>query len=256
MDSSMVAQDAIKPKPHFFDLPQEVRDMIYAYFPYLAYIHINQDPTKVAQPNISKICRRMRRECLDVFYGRNKFFLDIRGWKDASYPREWTPSIIFQRWITAIGDENAARLRSLSFFSHNHFSVNVKISKEAPLALALRFRTDATKAEVAEGAPPGYNSDIAAERAEKAFRHVLDDIEEKNHVGPITVDDIMTICNTVDTIQPFLCRRMNLGFQGALLLKDDPDMSRWPDTEAHLDKCDDCGYHRFTRNSDERRIGT
>ena len=59
---------ALKQPTHFFDLPQEVRDMIYAYFPYLASIHINQDPSKVLQPAISRVCRRLRKESLDVFY--------------------------------------------------------------------------------------------------------------------------------------------------------------------------------------------
>src|SRR6201996_660435 len=116
---------------HFFDLPQEVRDMIYAYFPYLASIHINQDPSKLVQPNVSKVCRRMREESLNVFYGRNKFVLDLRGWKHGSYPRRWTPFEVFDHWMTAIGDANAARIRSLTFFSHN-FRVTVRISNEVP----------------------------------------------------------------------------------------------------------------------------
>ena len=240
---------------HFFDLPQEVRDMIYAYFPYLASIHINQDPSIVTQPNVSKVCRRMRKESLDVFYGRNKFFLDLRGWKHASYPRSWTPRIIFEQWVTAIGEQNAARLKSLSFFSHN-FRVNVRVSNEKPPSLLLRFRTSRIKAEIAEGVPSWYTFDVAAQRAESGLRRVLDDIQESHaQRRGLNVDDTLKICSAVDKIQPFLCRRVNLGWQGTVLLKDDLGMDQWPDTNAHLDKCDDCGYHRYTRGGEPMDVG-
>lgn len=67
-----------KPFTHFFDLPQEVRDMIYIYWPKVAWIDITQthpnvhkadreNDKSVNQPSASKVCRRMRSECLDVF---------------------------------------------------------------------------------------------------------------------------------------------------------------------------------------------
>lgn len=231
---------------NIFDLPQEVRDMIYAYFPYLASIHINQDPSKVVQPNISKASRQMRKESLDVFYGRNKFFLDLRGWKDSSYPRKWTPRMIFEHWVAAIGDENAARLRSLSFFSHN-FRANIRISPERPPTLALIFRTNPMKADVAEGTPNWYTFAVAAQRVEKGLQRVIDEVQAKVLKRPLNVCDVSMIASTVDAVQPFLCTRMTLGQQGARLLKDDLEIKDWPSTLAHLDKCDDCGYHRYTR---------
>lgn len=225
---------------HFFDLPQEVRDMIYARFPGLASIHINQDPSKGAlQPSLSQVCWRMRKESLDVFYGKNNFFLDLRGWKGSIYPRKWTPKTIFEQWITAIGNDNAARLRNLKFYSHN-FSVNMRISNEKPPTLLLKFRTFLSKAEVAEGVPSSYNFASAARRAEDGLRRLLDEIQRKTsaHRG-LSVDDFKTIYWAVDKIQPFLCRRISLGYQGAILAEDDVPIAKWPRTLKHLDKCDD-----------------
>ena len=239
-----------KSKIHFLDLPQEIRDMIYAYFPYLASIHINQDPAKVLQPNISRVCRRIRKESLDVFYARNNFFLDLRGWKHASYPRRWTPQMVLERWIRAVGNDNVARIRSLSFFSYS-FRLNVRISNDSPPTLTLRFRTTPTNTEVAEFVPSWYTFDVAAARCEKGMRRLLQDIEAeaKSQNRALNVDDFITISESVENTQPFLCKRMSLGYKGAVLLKDGIAVDEWPDTEAHLDKCDECGYHRFNRGS-------
>jgi hypothetical protein len=231
---------------HFFDLPQEVRDMIYAYFPYLASIHINQDPSKLVQPNVSKVCRRMREESLNVFYGRNKFVLDLRGWKHGSYPRRWTPFEVFGHWITTIGDQNARRIRNLTFFSHN-FRLNVRVSNEVPPSIALRLRTNPARTEVADYVPSWYTFEVAAERAEKGLKEIVGRLLAKSQKTALTSSDFLAISTGVDDVQPFLCRRMSLGYQGTALLDDDMPMDAWPDTTAHTDKCDDCGYHRYTR---------
>lgn len=240
LSSAVEQENSHASRIHFFDLPQEVRDMIYARFPGLASIHINQDPSKGAlQPSLSQVCWRMRKESLDVFYGKNNFFLDLRGWKGSIYPRKWTPKTIFEQWITAIGNDNAARLRNLKFYSHN-FSVNVRISNEKPPTLLLKFRTFLSKAEVAEGVPSSYNFATATRRAEDGLRRLLDDIQRKTSAQRgLSVDDFKTIYWAVDKIQPFLCRRISLGYQGAVLPEDDVPIAKWPRTSNHLDKCDD-----------------
>lgn len=231
-----------------FDLPQEVRDMIYAYFPYLAAIHINQDPALVLQPNVSKVNHRMREESLDVFYGRNKFILDLRGWKHGSYPRTWTPFEVFEHWMTGIGDHNAAKIRSLMFVSHN-FRLIVKVSHEVPPTVVLRLRTNAGKTELAEHIPFWYTFEMAAERAEKGLQEVLENIQAEPKKHALTVNDFLAIAEAVDDIQPFLCRRMTLGYQGTALLDDDMPMDAWPDSTAHKERCSDCGYWRHSRSS-------
>lgn len=92
--------------------------MIYAHFPHKAWISINHTPTEVQQPTIAHVSRQVRREALAVFYSRNHFVLDLRGWKDAAYPKLWTPVDIFESWIYAIGDANAEYLRSLMIFAY------------------------------------------------------------------------------------------------------------------------------------------
>jgi hypothetical protein len=238
--------------PHFFDLPPEVRDMIYAYFPYLAAIHINQDPAKLMQPNVTKVNRQMREEALNVFYGRNKFVLDVRGWKHDSYPRRWTPFEVFIHWIMAIGDENTARIRNLTFISHS-FRVNVQISNEFPQSIAVRLRTNPDKTEVADSVPSWYTFEVAAERAEKGLREIIENICANSGRKALDSRDFSRIAMGVDMIQPFLCRRMTLGYQGAALLKDDVPPDQWPSTSKHKDKCDGCGYHRYTRTEIEIR---
>ena len=151
----------------------------------------------------------MRNECLDAFYSGNKYFLDLRGWKSEKYPRSWTPWKIFQEWISAIREQNASRLRSISFFSHN-FRVNVKISNEKPAKIALKFRTspEPMGTEVATGVPPKYSFNVAARRAEQGFRIELDRIERDVGFGNLhglTVDNVKDICTAVDNIQPYLC---------------------------------------------------
>lgn len=231
--------DAGESRIHFFDLPQEVRDMIYARFPGLASIHINQDPCKGAlQPPLSQVSTRMRQECLDVFYGRNNFFLDLRGWKSTVFPKKWTPGTIFERWITTIGEENVARLRSLKFYSHN-FSVNVRLSNESPPTLTMKFRTFISKAEVGEGVSSSYDFATAARRAEYGLRRLLNWIQKKTKKRGLSIHDLKTIFWAVDMAQPFLCRRISLGYQGAVLRHDDVPVSQWPSVADHLDKCDD-----------------
>lgn len=224
--------------------------MIYAYFPYLASIHINQDPSKLLQPNVSEVSRWMREESLTVFYGRNNFFLDLRGWKHASYPPRWTPFDVFEHWITAIGDANAARIRSLTFFSHN-FRVNVRVSNEVPPTIAVRLRTNEGKAETADNVPSWYTFDLAAARAEQGLQAIVNNIPTRLRDKGLTSSDFLTISRGVDNIQPFLCRRMTLGYQGTVLLVKELPVDEWPDTKAHKDKCDDCGYHRYTRGHAE-----
>jgi len=188
----------------------------------------------------------MRKECLDVFYGKNRFLLDLRGWKHDNYPKRWTPLMIFEHWINAIGDENAGRLRSLSFVSHN-FTVLIKTSNETP-QVSLKFRSMVSGLELAENVPTNYTSKLAAKRAEEGLRSVLDELEAGRDGQSLTAGDIIRICRMVEAIQPFLCKRSNLGYQGAILPSGNVD--EWPDTATHLNKCDDCGYHRFTRGED------
>ena len=45
---------------------------------------------------------------------------------------------------------------------------------------------------------------------------------------------------------------MNLGYQGAVLRVDGAAMEKWPKKDDHIDKCDDCGYHRFARRDEQR----
>ena len=69
-DDSTLTND--KQPTGFFDLPRECRDMIYLHFRPFAYFDITQQPGAIHQPNIAKVSRRVRAECLDVFYGSSK----------------------------------------------------------------------------------------------------------------------------------------------------------------------------------------
>jgi len=232
---------------NFFDLPQEVRDLIYLRHPGVAWIDITLAPAQVQQPVTSKVCKRMRDESLDVFYGRNTFLLDLRGWKHDDLPKSWTPPTIFKQWIESIGDKNVAKLRSLSFYSHN-FKAHVKIHPDKSQQLTLKFGFLQKAHETADGAPPGYSMQLAAKRAEIGLRKFLDEIQDSKKGQPLGVRDVTRICDMIASLQPFLCKRMLLGYQGAVLPSG--DVRDWPDTTAHASKCDDCGYHKINRGAD------
>lgn len=222
----------------FFDLPREVRDMIYLYFPGIAWVDITQTPQKTKQPVTALVCRRMREESLASFYGSNTFLLDMRGWKSRIFPRTLIPPRIFDKWSGAIGEENAGRLRSLSFYSHN-FSANVRISDSLQPRITLKFRANANC--TAED-NPRYTFQLAKECALDRITRVLDRITAERGAEAFTVADIQAIAHVMERVQPFLCLRMSLGYRGVQFSPRMPN--HWPDVTEHLARCDDCGYQR------------
>jgi len=182
----------------------------------------------------------MRKESLDVFYNHNRFLLDLRGWKGEGWSRALTPGDIFRRWITAIGDENVARLRCLSFFCKD-FRVNIRISSGVPPTLKMRFRTDSSgTSDVSVGIPHPYSYTIAAGRLEQGLEMLLADIQFKALHRSVTVEDLACFFEAVNKAQPFLCKRLSLGAGGVALLTDGLSVDEWPSTEQHLKRCDDC----------------
>ncbi|KAK0274767.1 hypothetical protein LTR91_018630 [Friedmanniomyces endolithicus] len=179
----------------------------------------------------------MRKECLDVFYGKNNFLLDLRGWMDCSYPEKWTPLMIFERWIDAIGNENAGRLRSLNFMGHS-FSVHIRVSKQAP-QLASKFHTMPSYEDWIEVAPPGYTFELAACRAEQGLRTTLDNIATERAGKPLRVDDINKVGRFVTMLRPFLCTRCD-HLNGAYLKSDRMEEFRVP--KLHIEMCGICAY--------------
>ncbi|KAI7228259.1 hypothetical protein KC330_g7998 [Hortaea werneckii] len=239
----------------FFDLPQEVCDIIYTQWPKTAWIDVTQSypcntqtmnrehDKSVLQPNISRVCHRMRQESLAVFYGKNKFLIDLRGWKHPAYPDTWTALTIVTKWLTAIGDEDAARLRKLSFVSHS-FSLHIAVSYEDENPrIAMKLRPFEDKPKLAKNVPSGYGMEIAHGFAGQGMRAMLDEIESRRTGAGagarLTAADVVDICRSVELIRPFLCTRRNLGYRRAVLGSGDPGL--WPTATAHLRKCHVCG---------------
>lgn len=236
----------------FFDLPQEVRDIIYTYWPKTAWIDVTQSypcntqtvnrehDKSVLQPNISRVSHRMREESLDVFYGKNKFLIDLRGWKHPEYPDTWTARTIVTKWLHAIGDDNAARLRHLSFVSHS-FSLHIAISYEDENPkIVMKLRPFDDNPRLAKNVPSGYSIEVAHCYAGQGMRSMLDEIESRRAgARRLTAADMVEICRSVERIRPFLCTRRSLGFRRAVLTSGDPGL--WPTVKAHLKKCHVCG---------------
>lgn len=239
---------AFSRQTNFLDLPLEIREMVYAYFPHQAWISINQAPSKLKQPALAFVSHQIREECLAYFYKNNKFVLDLRGWKDASYPKLWKPADIFESWVRAIGDGNAGHLRSLTFFAAN-FRVVVKISGELPVTINARLRVNTKSVDLADYVPNDYNFATATQRVTSAFAIVVKDIEVTAHreARQLTAADINRLKTAVADLQPFLCSRMGLGFLGAVLRRDNMHEDDWPDRSEHLERCDDCGYLRYSK---------
>lgn len=246
---------------HFLDLPSEVRDMVYLYFRPYSWIDISQMPSRIHQPSVAFVSKQVRKECLDVFYGKNRyvsrlcvrpladtddarFMLDLRGWKNSGYPKKWTPNDIFERWITAIGDDNAARLRSLTFYEHA-FAVNFTITNVAPRITAkLRQNRDSSPNDtMAEDAPAGYNFDTAIERARARLQFLIADLLQQHGDHPLTAQVIGRLLDIIEDFRPALCSRMGLGYKGATISacpQAEPEVSR------HRHHCGECSYSRIT----------
>lgn len=111
------------------------------------------------------------------------------------------------------------------------------------------MRVNTKSVDLAEWAPPGYNFNVATERVKSAFGLIARDVEAtaRNEGRHLTAEDINRLKDAVANLQPFLCSRMCLGFKHAYLEKDDMPESEWPDLNAHLEMCDDCGYLRYAK---------
>ncbi|EMC99787.1 hypothetical protein BAUCODRAFT_30196 [Baudoinia panamericana UAMH 10762] len=186
-------------------LPQEVRDKVYRLFPGVAWIDVAQTfpgvtPFSVEQPALSKTSRQVRKECLDVFYSKNKFLFDLRGWKHDNYPPRWTPLNIYEKWITAIGDDNVARLRSLSIVSQN-FRVHLTVSAEQP-QLSFKFTFTWSKpVETADGVPPHLGFEGVMKHAPEGLQRVLDEIHASSP-DRLTVDGLLRFVRCVKNKEP------------------------------------------------------
>ncbi|TKA31613.1 hypothetical protein B0A50_01690 [Salinomyces thailandicus] len=186
----------------FSNLPQELRDVIHARAPRVAWIDItaispnNEQATdggyniSPLPPSMSRVSQCFRNEILDVFYGTNKFLFDLRGDKHDDYPLYWTPPTIYENWVEAMGDENAARLRSLSFLSHN-FSAHATFSyEEGSPKITLKFRDTGRKAPLSTFTiVSDYSRQLAYERSEQGLRSFLAGIEQAREGASLTVED-------------------------------------------------------------------
>ena len=236
--------------------------MIYLHIqPTTAWIDLSLQPTQLALPITSRICRRMRHESLDLFYSRNRFLLDLRGWKHRAYPETWTPVELFTRWVRAIGEPNAARLRTLIFYAQD-FNAHVRIHGPRNEITLVKFRAGGKdychRPDEATAAEPttsnGEVGDRMARQAAVALQRVLTAIQADRHTRPLNVEAATRICDTIDTIAPFLCKR-DLPC-AALPFPQSEDVAEWPDTRAHRAKCIACGYHytRVKRTSRRQRL--
>ena len=235
----------------FLSLPPEVREMIYTLLPEVAQINITQhyphdfwvdrpNAKGVNQPAASQVCRLMRQECLDVFYGKTDFMLDLHSWPHIQFPATWNPLKIFEQWISGIGNENAGRLRSVTFMSHC-FSVHLRWSKNAQ-HLTLKFLPallDAVDAETKEGVNWGYTYELATSRAEQGLRSVMDRIISERAGTLLRVDNFKEVGRIVNKLPPFICRR-HLVLFGAFPQSD--RVEDWPAQWFHLMKCRFCRY--------------
>lgn len=235
----------------FLDLPPEIRNRIYALIPHQAWLSVNSAPAKLKQPALAAVNRQLRAESLAVFYSQNKFVLDLRGWKDESYPKLWTPARIFAAWILAIGDVNAGRLRSLTVFAAN-FRVVVAIEgdgESVPVRMGFKLRLNEPQPNMEDRMESPYPFEVAGQRVESALRVAIAEMEKwaRAEKRRFTASDIYDLNRMVAKLQPFLCTRLGLGFMGAVLDRDGMREDEWPDTDEHLHRCDDCGYLRYKK---------
>lgn len=93
----------------FLDLPEELRLMVYSLVVIDDEFFIWPDsPTGAEQPDISMVCRQLRKEVLPVFYGGNTFAIDIGPQKTYATPnkkakQKLSPIGALEKWAKVIG---------------------------------------------------------------------------------------------------------------------------------------------------------
>lgn len=253
----------------FFSLPRELRDAIYAHYaPYKwnSLIHMKH---QILQPNTSFVSKQMREESLDIFYGGKAVWylsktscdfpfpcfllidfsrlLDLREWQHTQdYPPDWTPDVIFRKWIHAIGDQNAARLKRLIIYVMN-FKVVIVINKDAPRITAKITTTrPGYDIELAEDAPKSYGFKEAMVRAEERLRFLVDGLNAEVGWEDLRSRDFQLLHDFVESVKPALCSRNGIGWKGAVLREADVVVQRGREKEfaGHRAACAACSYRR------------
>lgn len=175
--------------------------------------------------------------------------LDMRGWKHAAWPKSWTPIDIFYKWIAAIGDENAARLRQISFYLHNfavHYTLSSDPEKPRIMAKFRQTRSNLTSIEVSEDAPRGYTFEMAIKRAERRLACMVEGMAGEIGSHPLEVVDIRRLCDIVESLKPALCTRMGVGYKRAVIHEDPTEPIPGG---GHMAVCNECGYYRVSETN-------
>ncbi|KAK5113168.1 hypothetical protein LTR85_010986 [Meristemomyces frigidus] len=111
----------------FFDLPAEVRVMIYAECRPAFAINIASRAAlgTSRQQSLLRAHPVIRREFVDFYYQNNVFWLDVWSVGDAKLRAAW------QTWFATLDERDAAAMRRVKFYAE-HFSILVKLAPEAP----------------------------------------------------------------------------------------------------------------------------
>ncbi|KXT08800.1 hypothetical protein AC579_2554 [Pseudocercospora musae] len=220
-------------KTQFFDLPLEVRDMVYSHSCPYRWFDIVLMPDKILQPGTSRVSRQMRKESLDAFYG-----------KGISYSKTWTPQTIFMKWIAAIGDENAGRIRRLRFYHHTfNLLIIITVGDEQPrISFRLRNNRPGTEVGLAEDAPAGYSFSEALRRAERRIGVIVAQMNDQVGSGPLTVQTIAHLYAQIEMLKPSLCSRTGVGWKGAVY--NEYELGEVKNFRQHQDSCSECAYYR------------
>lgn len=166
--------------------------------------------------------------------------LDCRNHIDPSY-HPLTPTQIFTRWITAIGNSNISRLRFLSFYVYN-FAVHLTIlppSPGHPAQITLRFKQTRSSMDVADDAGAGYTAQLAIQRAEAYLQHAIGELVRGIGGRELRVEDVRRLGEFVEAVKPALCTRNGVGWKGAVL---SGEVGEKPEVERHLGVCNECRY--------------
>ena len=94
----------------FFALPPEIRNAIYTFAcVHTGYININFPEQPLKLPDILCVCRQMRRECLPIYLGENRFTIWDAWWEPGD--DEYVDSTL---WLDALGPSSKL-VRKLNF---------------------------------------------------------------------------------------------------------------------------------------------
>lgn len=157
----------------------------------------------------------------------------------------WSTYEVFTKWIQAIGDDNAARIKRFAVYNKN-FLVGFTITKEAPrISFKLdhknyganpTYRLVSESGEISESVPISAAAATAYTNAEMHLTACISLLNNDIGTTKTTIEDIKDLFGMCELIKPTLCTTAGLGRLGASF----KDPHKYHNFDRHIRECEAC----------------